>query len=48
MKADLDPFDWAILAVLQKNNLTPQREIAERIMTGALMRRTPSPHESPP
>ena len=31
MKADLDPFDWAILAVLQKNNLTPQREIAERV-----------------
>ncbi|MGF6211280.1 Lrp/AsnC family transcriptional regulator [Comamonas odontotermitis] len=31
MKADLDPFDWAILAILQRNNLTPQREIAERV-----------------
>ena len=31
MMADLDHFDWAILARLQANNLTPQREIAEQV-----------------
>ncbi len=31
MKADLDSFDIAILAILQKDNLTPQRAIAERV-----------------
>ena len=31
MTADLDGFDLAILAILQHNNLTPQREIAERL-----------------
>ncbi len=27
----LDDFDWAILALLQADNLTPQREIAEQV-----------------
>ncbi len=31
MLADLDSFDVAILAILQTDNLTPQREIAERV-----------------
>ena len=31
MKADLDSFDIAILAILHKDNLTPQRAIAERV-----------------
>lgn len=31
MPTPLDPFDEAILAILQTNNLTPQREIAERV-----------------
>lgn len=31
MKQELDSFDVAILAILQTDNLTPQREIAERV-----------------
>ena len=33
--ADLDSFDRAILALLQKDNLTPQRVIAEQINLSA-------------
>lgn len=33
--ADLDAFDRAILAELQRNNLTPQRLIAERVNLSA-------------
>ncbi|MBF5006145.1 Lrp/AsnC family transcriptional regulator [Diaphorobacter caeni] len=31
MHQELDSFDVAILAILQADNLTPQREIAERV-----------------
>ncbi|WP_112383712.1 Lrp/AsnC family transcriptional regulator [Sphingomonas carotinifaciens] len=30
-KRDLDPFDRAILRIIQRDNKTPQREIAERV-----------------
>ena len=31
MNAELDPFDLAILAILQRDNLRPQREVAEQV-----------------
>ena len=40
-KAELDSFDRAILKLLQRNNKTPQREIAEQVnlSTAAVQRR---------
>ena len=48
MTADLDGFDLAILAILQHNNLTPQREIAEQVhlSPAAVQRRIKRLHES--
>lgn len=48
MTADLDSFDVAILAILQRNNLTPQREIAEQVhlSPAAVQRRVKRLHES--
>jgi DNA-binding Lrp family transcriptional regulator len=45
--ADLDSFDRAILAELQRNNLTPQRLIAERVHLSApaVQRRIKRLHE---
>jgi DNA-binding Lrp family transcriptional regulator len=45
--ADLDSFDRAILAELQRNNLTPQRLIAERVNLSApaVQRRIKRLHE---